>query len=400
MTDIVTRLDIENVRCISKAGLDLKGVNVLIGENGSGKSTLVECCELLRRIPSGEFFNALYSVHSGPAGLLRHGEKDLSLRVRVEDDAGVQPTLEYEFRLFSLNGSFQIEHEHLLQGSGDSIDLSVFRGDNGNYEPTNHRSGETNAFHGFSGGEHALNKFQHSVPSAFRMARALERIEVHLPFDTRPTWLTRDLNRPSGMRDSVMLQPNTALSRLGLNLPSVYHILRDRSDWNETLDLVRLGLGFEVEGITLPADPSGERIGIGIKYRGMEQAVPAYFLSEGQLSYLAFVALRQLSDTSNCSLLCFDEPELHLHPGTMSLVMDFFRHMGKSHPVLLATHSDVLLNHLDDPASSAILCERRPEGSRLLRPDSAALKPWLDEYNGLGRALSEGAGDLVFREQD
>jgi predicted ATPase len=406
MKDRITRLDLENVRCIEKLRLDLHGLQVLIGENGSGKSTLLEAFEVLRRLPSMEFMESVYGIHSGAVGLLRQGENRLSLGVRVEDAAGVEPAMEYGFSMLLLGGQFLIERESLkvwAKGESENPLLAVER-KVGTVRSFNQVSGKLEEVSDVQSNQSALLTIQRRQspqmrqPAVDRILAALESIEVHVPFDVRPVWLSRSQKQPLGMREPVMLQPTEHLARQGLNLSNVYHQLRDRNDWAQTLELVRLGLGFEVESIQLPPDPSGGRVGIGIKYRGLDQAVPGFFLSEGQLSYLAFVAMLQLTSSANRSILCFDEPELHLHPGMISRVMDFFGTMGRSHPVILATHSDVLLNHLDDPGGSVVLCERRKGRAHIMRPNPAALKPWLKEYRGLGTALSEGAGEIVFED--
>ena len=83
----------------------------------------------------------------------------------------------------------------------------------------------------------------------------------------------------------------------------------------------------------------------------------------------AFVALFRLPEKR--SLLAFDEPELHLHPRLVLRVLGFFEKMALESPVILATHSDQLLDGLNDPAGSVVLSELAGEGwaTILRRPD-------------------------------
>lgn len=126
-----------------------------------------------------------------------------------------------------------------------------------------------------------------------------------------------------------------------------------------------------------------------VKYAGLEQQVPAFALSDGTLTYLAFVALSRLNRGK--SLIAFDEPETHLHPELLMRVLDLFESLSRERPVLLSTHSDRLLDGLSDPAASVVLCELDEHRKTVLvRPDPAALTEWLEHYRGLGDIRNAG----------
>jgi predicted ATPase len=118
------------------------------------------------------------------------------------------------------------------------------------------------------------------------------------------------------------------------------------------------------------------------------------------LSYLAFVALFRL-DKKPASLLAFDEPDLHLHPQLLMRVLDFFENMARDRPVLVATHSDRLLDGLQAPERSVVLCELSAEGAtRLVRPDAKALARWLERYRGLGDLRGAGHAASVLTKPE
>ena len=123
--------------------------------------------------------------------------------------------------------------------------------------------------------------------------------------------------------------------------------------------------------------------------------MPAEYLSEGQLAYLAMIALCELSDRS--SLLSFDEPELHLHPALLARVVMMLEELAQDLPVILATHSDRLLDGLSDPGTSVVLCDLDERGvTRLRRPNPESLASWLTDYQGVGRIRTEGYTALLF----
>jgi predicted ATPase len=225
------------------------------------------------------------------------------------------------------------------------------------------------------------------------IALYLKRALIHLPFEVTPAWAARALDRKSALRTSALLTPADHHEKLGLNLASAYHALKNgfgRAHWDKTVEYIRLGLGERIEDVVTWADPGGGNIGLSVKLVGLDRPIPLAHLSDGMLSYLAFVALFRLHATKP-SLLAFDEPDLHLHPRLLMRVLDMFESMAREWPVLLATHSDRLLDGLTDPARSVVLCELNERGAtRLIRPDPEALAKWLERYRGLGDIRGAG----------
>jgi predicted ATPase len=132
----------------------------------------------------------------------------------------------------------------------------------------------------------------------------------------------------------------------------------------------------------------------------MDRQVPAAQLSDGMLAYLAFVALFRLQ-AERPSLVALDEPDLHLHPRLLMRVLDMFESMAQDNPVLVATHSDRLLDGLSDPAKSVVLCELdENQATRLVRPDPKALRDWLERYRGLGEIRGAGHEASIFTRRD
>jgi len=86
-----------------------------------------------------------------------------------------------------------------------------------------------------------------------------------------------------------------------------------------------------------------------------------------------------------------DEPELHLHPALLARVVGLLEEAAEHAPVVLATHSDRLLDALTDPVASVVLCELDEQRAvRLRRPNAERLADWLEEYRGFGSIRAEG----------
>jgi predicted ATPase len=222
----------------------------------------------------------------------------------------------------------------------------------------------------------------------------LEGIEVHGPFATAASWVRPGAER--GARSDNVVQATSRVTRGASNLASAFHALRNRDDWQDTLELVQLLVDQDVRDVVTPASASGGSIGLAMKYRtGM---VPAFALSEGTLALLALIAISKLDGGEQPrSLLVLDEPDLHLHPGAIRHLVQILERCAERHPVVVATHSDHFLDHLSDPARSTVLCDLDEQRHlRLQRPDPPTLQSWLRDYRGIGHLRAEGYASLVF----
>ncbi|HEX8703156.1 MAG TPA: AAA family ATPase [Myxococcaceae bacterium] len=421
----ITELRIEGLRTIEKLRLKLDGLTVLIGDNGSGKSSILEGCEILRRATGEHFMDELHSIHGGLRALLRQGAPALKLGVTMRPPPSRGPTIksvEYDLVLTPIGSFAQLEEK--IRFTTKARPASKAPGKKRNQPGVRsiparpaktrvvvHRDGHFafDEFEDDEGVHHpAFELHEHepflSRPELYRSsstydlaariaATHLRGLTIHLPFETLPSWVARALDRKSALRNSTPLAPASRLERLGLNLANAFHALKNNSkheEWQRTLSYIRLGLGEHIEDVATLADPSGGSIALSLKLKNLDRQVPASQLSDGMLSYLAFVALFRLSGPDT-SLLGFDEPDVHLHPKLLMRVLDMFEAMARDFPVLVATHSDRLLDGLSDPARSVVLCELdSKQTTRLLRPDPLALARWLERYRGIGDLRGAG----------
>lgn len=392
--DRITRVRVEGMRTLADVTLDLSGgLTVLIGENGSGKSSLIEALEILRRASSEAFLEQLQKVHGGVGPLLRFGAT--SLKLAVSACVGGRFGRDVEYRL-SLGSGGNIESEwlgFLAEDEAESERAVLVRQESSMEYMTDETHDETFT-RNIDPRRLALTSFGDFRPYwvMSRMLDLLKSIDVQLPFDATARWAQLSRGQVAPLRGATVIEPADALSRFGLNLANAFSTLKnDFSDahWRETMDYVRLGLGRDVESVNVRADPGGGSIALRVKYAGLDEQVPAFSLSDGALTYLCFVALYRLN--AGKSLIAFDEPETHLHPELLMRVLGFFESMGEERPVVLATHSDRLLDGLSDPARSVVLCELdERRATKLVRPDPEALQEWLADYRGLGDIRSAG----------
>lgn len=246
-TDRITSISIAGMRCIEHVQIPLSGLTVLIGDNGAGKSTILEAFELLRQAAKAIDFvpDILERGHGGLANLLRRGSEQLTLGVTVEGDG---PGLMYSFSAALVGTSPHIVEEHLDEEQPEDAPGALFwrRGNSCKYiTPTGDFAEYTSLPH------QDLGISQLGVGAPFglkRLLSALDRIECHVPFETRPLWQQRELEIRKGPRWPDYAESASKLSRFGVNLPNCFQEIRNAGNgaWNRAVDMARLGLGEDI----------------------------------------------------------------------------------------------------------------------------------------------------------
>jgi predicted ATPase len=378
--DRITCVRIRNVRAIEKLDLEVsRPFTVLIGENGAGKSTVLECLELLRKASEPNFLQQFYAQHRGMPGLLRAGATEMKLGIRLEDDSGAEPAVEYYFVLESRGTGATIRAERFGSISTEQVVEEL------------DRDRPQSGLVGFP--RQALFEFGLRGPDRMqeRVQQMLRGIEVHVGFDTWASWAARTYQRVETLRGTTTLFPAPRLSLLAGNLVNAWAELRNREShhWAHTLALVRLGLGDRVDTVLVNLDQGGGSGSLALHFTDLPVPIPAANLSDGQLSWLAFVAMARLN--SGRSLLAIDEPELHIHPALLTRVCSLLADLEGGEPVVVGTHSDRFLDLVKDPVSALRACHL--EGNRAIfsRIDPSEIQPWLEKFGGeLGQFRASG----------
>jgi len=371
-------ISVRGFKSLGDVTLPLDGLSVLIGDNGSGKSSILEVLEILRATTDQHFANRIASAHGGLSQLLEHGANEIVFTAVIDD--GRADSILYLQRWS--NDAFVPYEVVGRHAGGQQADVLADRTNDtvrirGVAKPLAGTRTDSLVFAGA-----ALD------PDIAVVASVLRSIEVHLPFRVSASWAEQDRKTPRGVS---LIEPTTRLERFGTNLINAYQALKNDfgiDHWNETLEYIHLGLGHEIRDIRLEAIPGGGHMALALEIVGQGR-VPAFSLADGVLSYLAFVALFRLDEGR--TLLAFDEPELHLHPGLLARVLGLFEAMSDRYPVVLATHSDRLLDGLSDPVASVVVTELDERSrTRLRRLDAAQLGRWIGDYRGLGELRADG----------
>lgn len=130
-------------------------------------------------------------------------------------------------------------------------------------------------------------------------------------------------------------------------------------------------------------------------------SVDGHKLSPNQLSEGTFKTLALLFYvmTDESRVLLLEEPEVCIHHGLLSSVMELIRQQSKTKQIVISTHSDFVLDHL--LPENVILVDKTPtQGTRarllkksLSKSDYKALRTYLEESGNLGEYWKEGGLD-------
>jgi predicted ATPase len=330
-----TNLSVRNIRSFDADGVlvDLEPLTVLIGPNGAGKSNLLESFELLRRLFSGAFH---VSFRHRPVD-----DRPLAFHVGFEID-GTVGHYDVEFEVANI-GAIVLSERCVI---GDVSFLDRVAGRDTVYRSTVRSKGLS------SGADVALQV------ASDRTALALVGSQA-----------TKELLTFRRMIDNVSVQRMFRRRDNGGGSPSDYYMNDDASNFvgvvqrllsngaarQELTAALREALGATADFIV---DPQGWRVALAAETFSVDE------LSHGTTNWLRMIAC--LIDPQRPQLVCFDEPESGLHPDLVFRFLERASASSASGPVVIATHSADLLDHLHlrDLAAGIRVLENRDGATR------------------------------------
>jgi predicted ATPase len=323
-TPMLTRIHIENYKCLRDVTVDLAPFTVLIGPNDSGKSSLLDALRQLGNTTNLQ----VHQVFGGDKALANLVWRRDSARTVVWEVSGSLPELEFVYSLrLAVDGTHPIE----TLTAGETPILPDNRG--------------------------TLNS-----PPMMTILALVASGHVRTPDDTIYRQVGAALNSsiefrfdPSKMTVPSAPQANATLSSSGDNLAAFLDGLLTGPNRSAFSALERdLNRAIPtICGIALPAKsslPGAKSIEYVLASDGPEPVtIPASLASSGALILTAYLALAY---SKTPDLLFIEEPENGLHPSRLQMVVDVLRKMttgeigGRKRQVVITTHSPLLLNYV------------------------------------------------------
>ncbi len=339
---MIKQVRIKNYRSLGDVEVELGPLTVLVGPNASGKSNFIDALKFISDALNSRLEAAVVN-RRGFSQLSRYRARVLRIELLMEVRyIRAEPTpAEYAVELESsgdADAGFRIRREVCKIGTeGDLAEYETYRGE-WRKEPVE------------PGRDAARRRFPKMLPDApqdelalrsSRLFRTFYRVERHLQGIRSYTVFPQSLRADQAYRPALMLD------EAGTNLASVLKEQFSKESKSRTLlvnalsSIVESASGFEIQ-------TAGDRlvIKIGHHQRGDHaHAFDAAVESDGTLRVLALLAA--LYQERRPSLTIIEEPELHLHPGAMGVLVEVLREASLHGQVLVTTQSADLMNELE-----------------------------------------------------
>ena len=365
----VTRVRVENFRCLRQVDLELSPLTVIIGPNGAGKSSLLQAVAHLGRVGNRPGHLTKFMSYCGgfPAALSYYA-KEPTMRVgaTMRDDSDA---LHYDIELRGEGAGFFVSSERLRRQSRyDHGDGELFERRDTMVSLLSSQSGRSTGQvpHG-----NELSCFRHGehLPDATLVLAGLQRISRYKAYRFQPG---EPVRRPQ------QLQPTVVPLNDGTDLfAALYSMQTDRPDlFGELLSALRKAVPT-LDTIDFPLAGGGGHVDLRWVRSDLPKPLYANQLSDGTLRLLWLLTV--LHTVPDDGLILLDEPELSLHPQWLLLLVSVARSMSARTTVVLATQSAELVRWVEP--DELVVADLGDDGATLSRVgDRKDMQEWLKDF--------------------
>ena len=346
-------IKIEGFKSIETMELELKSINVLIGSNGSGKSNFIAFFRMVHAIFNRKLQR--FVIEEKADNLLYFGRKTTeSLYGKMffsEDKKNVNA---YWFNLIQTkDGGLFIDRE----GSGYNVDKD---NDYQNYFTFNN-----------------LEESQIQKSNTFRDDRYLKKylsnIQIYHFHDTSTTSMLR---KECDLADNLYLKPD------GRNLPAfLYYLKMEHPKTFKRLEKTIQQVAPYIDHLLLePNRLNKKEIELRwVEKNDLQSNFSAYQFSDGTLRFIALATV--LMQPEPPAVIIIDEPELGLHPQSISKLAALIKSASAKTQIIISTQSVNLVDCFDLENIVAVDRSEEEKQSVFKRLESESLKTWLEDYS-------------------
>jgi predicted ATPase len=387
---MLQKIRIKGYRALKDFELDLPAGQplVLIGENATGKSTILDALSMLCAVANGRAGRAALERGGWQAltWLGKGGDIELSVRFSEGPLLEEEWPVEYMVRLGGVRSMLTVLDEEVrvcIKGL-DAKPFVVLKGGAKSWahnEPSDKNEPIAPAA---SDGSVVTNSALAAIsdgtryPTPLRVKEALQAIACYPSFALGASSDGGDRGlEPLGARPVELTR---RIKSTGRDLLNALHTMSQESprEWESLLTDLRAVFPW-CQSIRFPPGPG--RGLITLTWLDGRSGAELYLddMSEGMRVYLALLAALHAPDRP--ALVAFDEPERSLHPRALRRFVKVMESRAEQTSVVVATHSDRLLDHLEEPAQAIRIARfSSAAGVRLEQLDADLLEAWRKDY--------------------
>ena len=346
--DYITVDGFKSIASIEK--LKIGPLTVLIGPNGSGKTNFIGVFSFLNAIREGGL--RTYVAKAGGADKLLHFGSRVTERIHVHISFENERN-QYEIGL-EPNGADELV---------PSTEFVYF------WKKKYSRP--------YS---HALASNGREAGISRQKVRGISQyVRIHLA-----SWCLyhfHDTSAASPMKKTADVNDNRRLRPDGANLAPFLHLLREKHEdaYRLIVGTVRQVAPFFSDFILDPLRLNPDKIRLEWKHEGTDAYFDAASLSDGTLRFMALATLFLQPTEYRPSVFLVDEPELGMHPYSITLLASLMKQASKDSQVVVSTQSSLLLDHFEP--EDVLVADRVDGATQLTRLDSSRLESWLEDYS-------------------
>lgn len=389
---MLEKISIKGYRALKDFELDLPAGSplVLIGENATGKSTILDAISMICAIANGRVGRAILDRGGWAAVAWVGTSSDIELTVRFSKESPIFQkeggAVEYMVRLGSVRSIPTVldEEVRIYKKGFDKKPFVALKGGAARWVTNAQTRANDPVTLAASDGSIVTNSVLAAVsdearyPTPIHVKEALQAIFFYPSFalGAAPDGSERMLD-PIGARPVEMTR---RIKSTGRDLVNALHTLSTEhmTAWESLLADIRAVFPW-CQSLRFPA--AAGRGMITLTWLDSRSGATLFLddMSEGMRVYLALLAALHAPD--NPALIAFDEPERSLHPRALRRFVKVMESRAEKIPIIVATHSDRLLDYLEKPADALRITRfSGATGIRVEQLDADLLDTWLKDY--------------------
>ena len=345
----LTSLNIKGYRAFRDFTADLGPLTVIVGANGTGKSCLLDFLRFLRDSMSEEIGPKTLPTASGQQVFHIPGPEHMKWRLNVEvpiGDAELETPLKYSGALDGPLGNIRVVDERLVPDRGLSFG-NILPGELVDWFLQRDMPKEAQYRDPFVDGlqtQSVTLRQDELVLRVFRSGPAKVMSRIAEFFSSLEVFMAFGVAREA-LRQPVTVTQNPSLADDASNLCAVLDFMQ--SEHRGVFDELQVHLRTAIPGfpglIVRAFGGQGQKQAFwGMGDPKKREALSLADLSDGILQLLVWmVACLQ---PNKPSLMCFDEPELGLHPRALPILAALLQSASDETQVIVTTHSSYLLS--------------------------------------------------------